>query len=271
MNDLHHDPVSSDAEAVHLRIDNLNKKFGPLIAVNDVSLSIRRGSITGLIGPNGAGKSTLFDTIAGEVKADSGHIIFNGQAVQGRSADQMYRRGLARTFQIPQPFPEMTVLDNLMLAAPAQLGETVWAPVFRPSAIRKQETEHLDRTFEVLKFTTLEKVAPLAARNLSGGQQKLLELARVLMGRPEFILLDEPAAGVNPSLSALLMDKIHALNDQGITFLIIEHNMDLVMQHCNPIIALANGRIIFEGTAAEVLNCEELLDSYLGDMSSDSA
>lgn len=252
---------------IHLQVQTLSKCFDTLRAVDSVSLAINRGSITGLIGPNGAGKSTLFDMLAGETRADSGEILFNGQEIQHRSADQVFRKGLARTFQIPQPFPEMTVLDNLMLAAPGQLGETVWAPVLRPGTIRKQEEENLDRAFDVLRFTTLDNVASTAARNLSGGQQKLLELARVLMGKPEFILLDEPAAGVNPTLTQLLLEKVHALNDNGITFVIIEHNMDLVMQHCHPIVAMANGKIIFEGSASEARDCRELLDSYLGDVS----
>lgn len=255
------------ASPVHLHVEALNKSFGALLAVDNVSLEIKRGSITGLIGPNGAGKSTLFDIIAGENTPDSGQISFNGKSSKRRTADKVFRQGLARTFQIPQPFPDMTVLDNLMLAVPGQLGETLWGPLFRPGAIRRQETEQLERAREVLEFTTLDKVSELAARNLSGGQQKLLELARVLMGKPELILLDEPAAGVNPALAATLMDKIRVLNEDGMTFLIIEHNMELVMRHCNPIIAMANGRIIFEGTAAQALECEALLDSYLGDIS----
>lgn len=252
--------------SAHLEVRHLSKRFGDLKAVDDVSLSIERGAITGLIGPNGAGKSTLFETLVGEVKADQGSILFNGKAIQSLSADQVYRSGLARTFQIPQPFPEMTVLDNLMLAAPGQLGETFWAPVLRPGAIRRQERQNLQIAQEVLEFTTLAPVAGLAAKNLSGGQQKLLELSRVLMGKPELILLDEPAAGVNPALTHLLMDRIHALNDQGISFLIIEHNMDLVMRHCQPIIAMANGRVIFTGSPDDAMHCEELLESYLGDM-----
>jgi branched-chain amino acid transport system ATP-binding protein len=247
-----------------LQITRLSKRFGDLLAVDDVSISIQRGTITGLIGANGAGKSTLFDTIAGEVRADSGTIVFDGKPLQAQSADQVYRAGLARTFQIPQPFPDMTVLDNLMLAAPEQLGETFWAPVLRPGAIRQQEDRHLHHAREILAFTTLDTLALQAARHLSGGQQKLLELARVLMGRPRMIMLDEPAAGVNPALMQVLMDRIHALNRQGITFLIIEHNMDLVMRHCDPIIALASGRVIFTGNATQALACDELLDSYLG-------
>ncbi len=252
---------------VHLSASGLTRRFDTLVAVDDVSVDITRGSITGLIGPNGAGKSTLFDILAGELKADCGKVQFNGRTLQRHSADGAFRQGLARTFQIPQPFPEMTVLDNLMLAAPGQLGETFWAPVLRPSAIREQEQAHLERAREVLEFTTLDAVASNAARNLSGGQQKLLELARVLMGKPELILLDEPAAGVNPVLTALLLEKIHALNDNGMTFLIIEHNMDLVMRHCQPIVAMANAKIIFQGNATEACNCKELLDSYLGSTS----
>ena len=257
--------------AEHLRVESLSKVFGSFAAVDNVSLSIQRGSITGLIGPNGAGKTTLFDSLAGETAASCGDILFDGRLISKLSANQRFKAGLARTFQIPQPFPDMTVLDNLMLAAPSQLGETVWAPVFKRTAIARQESEHLARAHEVLQFTTLEKVAGLAARQLSGGQQKLLELARVLMGKPSFILLDEPAAGVNPALSHLLLDKIHALNEEGITFLIIEHDMDLVMRHCNPIIAMANGQVIFEGTPAEAQHCEQLLDSYLGSTSRISA
>ena len=253
-------------EQAHLEVRDLCKRFGDLAALDQVSLSVERGSITALIGPNGAGKSTLFDTIAGEAQADSGTILFDGSTLDARSADRVYRAGLARTFQIPQPFPDMTVLDNLLLAAPDQLGESVWAPIVRGAAVRRQEALYLQRAQEILDFTTLDRVSLQAARHLSGGQQKLLELARVLMGRPQMIMLDEPAAGVNPALTEVLMERIHALNAQGMSFLIIEHNMDLVMRHCKPIIAMANGRVIFKGTAAEALHCQALLDSYLGDM-----
>ena len=247
-----------------LRVESISKYFDQHAAVDGVSFTIKRGSITGLIGPNGAGKTTLFDTLAGEITANSGDVFFDNHSLRKYSADKRFKAGLARTFQIPHPFPDMTVLDNLMLAAPGQLGETIWAPVLRGAAIQRQEAEHLQRAYEVLQFTTLDKVAALAASQLSGGQQKLLELARVLMGKPSLILLDEPAAGVNPALTTLLLDKIHALNDEGITFLIIEHNMDVVMQHCNPIIAMANGRVIFEGLPEEAQQCELLLESYLG-------
>jgi branched-chain amino acid transport system ATP-binding protein len=171
-----------------------------------------------------------------------------------------WRFGYRRDMQL------RAMLDNLLLAAPDQLGESVWAPIVRGAAVRRQEALYLQRAEEILDFTTLDKVSLQAARHLSGGQQKLLELARVLMGRPQMIMLDEPAAGVNPALTEVLMERIHALNAQGMSFLIIEHNMDLVMRHCKPIIAMANGRVIFKGTAAEALDCQALLDSYLGDM-----
>lgn len=254
--------VTDDAILV---VDRLSKRFDELLAVDAVSLAIRRGSITGLIGPNGAGKSTLFDCIVGEQRPDSGRIDFDGTAVQGETPERLFRRGLARTFQLAQPFPEMSVIDNLMLAAPEQLGERAWAPWLRPAAIRRQEATLLQRAHELLVFTTLEPVAQLAAGQLSGGQQKLLELARVLMGGPRLILLDEPGAGVNPALCEVLIDRIHALNQAGMTFLMIEHNMDLVMHHCDPIIAMADGRVIFEGSASAAMASDALLDSYLGE------
>ncbi len=251
------------AESV-LSIHGLTKRFDALVALDDISLTVERGSITGLIGPNGAGKSTLFNTVVGDVKLDRGSVEFNGKPIQGFTPDKIFRSGLARTFQIPQPFPEMTVLDNLMLSAPMQLGEKFWAPLLRQRQIQEQESDHLERANEILAFTTLDKVADLAAAHLSGGQQKLLELARVLMSKPAMIMLDEPAAGINPSLTRLLVEKIHQLNRSGITFLIIEHNMDLVMQHCDRIVAMASGRIIFDGTATDAQASEELLESYLG-------
>jgi branched-chain amino acid transport system ATP-binding protein len=247
-----------------LRVRSLTTRFDALVAVDDVSLSIHGGSITGLIGPNGAGKSTLFNSIVGELRPDCGEIDLNGEAIHGLTPDKLFRKGLARTFQIPQPFAQMTVMDNLLLAATEQIGERYWAPYFRSRKIRRQERLLHDRAQEILEFTTLAGVAGQAAGSLSGGQQKLLELARVLMSDPKLILLDEPAAGVNPALVEVLIEKIRDLNRLGITFLIIEHNMDFVMQHCEPIIAMANGRVIFEGTSDAAQQSDALLDSYLG-------
>ncbi len=252
-----------------LETQNVSVSFGAFKAVDAVSLRIRKGTITGLIGPNGAGKSTLFNAIAGEGVNAGGSIRFEGREINKLAPDAIYHHGLARTFQIPRPFSEMTVFENLMLAAPDQVGESVWAPLFARKAIRAREEEIAERAREVLDFTTLDGVADEAAGRLSGGQQKLLELARVLMSAPRLILLDEPAAGVNPTLTRLLVDKIEELNARGTTFLIIEHDMDLVMRHCDPIIGMANGRVIYEGDAAGAQTDATLLDAYLGGMPHD--
>lgn len=249
-----------------LEIEDASVDYGAFRAVDGASLSVTPGTITGLIGPNGAGKSTLFNAIAGEKELTAGAIRFQGKRIDGRSPDQVFASGLARTFQIPRPFAEMTVLENLMLAAPGQTGETFWAPILKPAAVRGEDAAILEKAHEVLAFTTLDRVAHEAAGRISGGQQKLLELARVLMSDPAMILLDEPAAGVNPALTEVLLEKIEALNARGMTFLIIEHDMDLVMRHCDPIIAMAAGQVIFEGDSEAALSDPRLLDAYLGDV-----
>jgi len=247
-----------------LETASVSVAFGGFRAVDNVSLRIPAGSISGLIGPNGAGKSTLFNAIVGERPRDSGSIRFEGSAIDHLMPNAIYHRGLARTFQIPRPFSEMTVFENLMLSAPDQIGESWWAPLVARGRIRRRDREISDRAREVLEFTTLDKVADEAAGRLSGGQQKLLELARVLMSSPRMIMLDEPAAGVNPTLTRLLIEKIEELNANGCTFLIIEHDMDLVMRHCHPIIGMANGRIIYEGDPDGAQTDPILLDAYLG-------
>lgn len=249
---------------VLLETQSVCVSFGGFRAVDGVSLRIEEGSITGLIGPNGAGKSTLFNTIAGERACDSGAIRFDGRSIDGLTPDAIYHRGLARTFQIPRPFAAMTVYENLLIAAPGQSGERFWEPLVMSGRIRAREQDIAETAQQVLAFTTLDEVADEAAGRLSGGQQKLLELARVLMSRPRMILLDEPAAGVNPTLTRVLIDKIEQLNRDGCTFLIIEHDMDLVMRHCHAIVGMANGKVIFEGDAAQAQSDESLLNAYLG-------
>ena len=247
-----------------LSIRNVSKAFGEFRAVNDVSLDIKAGTITGLIGPNGAGKTTLFNVLTGMLKPTSGTVHLDGQDVTGFAPDALFSLGLGRTFQIPRPFAKMSVLENVMLAPMAQVGERLWGPFFGAAKMRDQETTIRKRAMEVLDFVTLAPLADQAAGQISGGQMKLLELARILMGDPKLILLDEPAAGVNPSLTRTLIEKIEELNRDGKTFVIIEHDMDFVMQHCDPVIALAEGRKVFEGTAAEAQNNPVLLDAYLG-------
>nr|WP_223422293.1 ABC transporter ATP-binding protein [Tateyamaria pelophila] len=235
-----------------------------LRAVNDVSLQVRRGSMTGLIGPNGAGKSTLFNLLTGALKPDSGSVQLDGRDVTGLPPDRLFSSGLGRTFQIPRPFARMSVLENVMLAPMGQTGETISGPFLFRNKMKSEETRIRAKALEVLDFVTLAPLADHPAGQISGGQMKLLELARVLMGDPALILLDEPAAGVNPVLTATLIGKIEELNRQGTTFVIIEHDMDFVMRHCDPVIALAEGSVIFEGTSAEALANPVLLDAYLG-------
>lgn len=235
-----------------------------LRAVNDVSLQVRRGSMTGLIGPNGAGKSTLFNLLTGALKPDSGSVQLDGRDVTGLPPDRLFSSGLGRTFQIPRPFARMSVLENVMLAPMGQTGETISGPFLFRNKMQSEETRIRAKALEVLDFVTLAPLADHPAGQISGGQMKLLELARVLMGDPALILLDEPAAGVNPVLTATLIGKIEELNRQGTTFVIIEHDMDFVMRHCDPVIALAEGSVIFEGTSAEALANPVLLDAYLG-------
>jgi branched-chain amino acid transport system ATP-binding protein len=247
-----------------LHVRDLVRSFGALRAVDGVNLSVQPGTMTGLIGPNGAGKTTLFGLIAGAMSPDSGEISFEGRRIDGLSPDRIFRAGLARTFQIPRPFPRMTVIENVMLASLDQTGERFWNNWFALGKVRRQEKLIRERAMEVLGFTGLAAKASELAGQLSGGQQKLLELARVLMTDPQLILLDEPAAGVNPTLLDTLIDKIVALHARGVGFLIIEHNMDMVMSICDPIVVMAQGRIIFEGNADSVRADQQVLDAYLG-------
>jgi len=255
-------PVSQSPTALETRA--ISKSFDALKAVDSVTLSIARGSITGLIGPNGAGKTTFFNLLTGALKPSSGEVLIDGRAVTGKSSDALFKLGLGRTFQIPRPFARMTVLENVMIAPGGQIGETVAGALFRGRDIARQETELRTKALDILTFMTLAGLADQPAGKISGGQMKLLELARVLMGDPQIILLDEPAAGVNPRLTRTLIDRIKELNRQGKTFLIIEHDMDFIMRHCEPVIALAEGRVVFQGTAEEAQQNPVLLDAYLG-------
>jgi branched-chain amino acid transport system ATP-binding protein len=251
------------SEAV-LSLRGLTRDFGPFRAVDGVSLDIRRGSITGLIGPNGAGKTTLFNMVAGSLRPTAGTVSLDGHDITGLRPEALFARGVARTFQIPRPFRRMSVLENVLLPPPGQTGETVLGALFRRGRVAEEEARLREKAQEVLEFVTLSHLADQPAGKVSGGQMKLLELARALMGDPKVILLDEPAAGVNPSLARVLIDRIEELNRRGVTFVVIEHDMDFVMRHCDPVIALAEGRVMFEGTAEEARRNPDLLDAYLG-------
>ena len=249
-----------------LRVEGLVKTFGAMRAVDGMNLEVERGAIAGLIGPNGAGKTTLFNTIAGLFTPDAGSVHLGGVRIDGLGPHGVFRAGLARTFQIPRPFPEMTVLENVMLASENQSGERFWNNWFMPLRVRAEEEALRERAMETIRFCALERVAGDLARTLSGGQLKLLELARALVADPTLVLLDEPAAGVNPTLLRLLMDKIGELNALGRSFLIIEHNIDMVMALCEPLTVMAQGRVLFHGAAADARRDPAVLDAYLGEM-----
>ena len=258
------DPLPTPDHACALQALAITKRFGGVTAVNAVSFEVEAGAITGLIGPNGAGKTTLFDILAGDQTSDSGEIQLSGQSVTGERADQRLALGLGRTFQIPRPFAAMTVVENVMLGRQYQAGEQIWPNIIAPGRVARQERESHERAMTLLEFLTLAPLADKPAAVLSGGQKKLLELGRILMAEPTVILLDEPAAGVNPALLEIIMERIHILNAQGITFFIIEHNMDLVARLCRNVIVMASGEIILEGTPQSVIQDPRVIDAYLG-------
>jgi branched-chain amino acid transport system ATP-binding protein len=243
----------------------VTKSFGGHRAVDGFSFTLARGSIGGLVGPNGAGKTTLFNCLAGALKPTSGQVQLDGRDITGASPDRVFAAGLARTFQIPRPFPEMSVLDNVMLAPRSQLGERFWANWLRPRAVAQQERAVRESARHWLDFVGLSALSNEPARVLSGGQRKLLELARVMVAEPKLVLLDEPGAGVNPALLDQIVDRVAALNRQGVTFLVIEHNMDLVATLCNPVMVMAQGRMLAQGPADAVLSDERVVQAYLGD------
>jgi len=248
-----------------LEIDRVVRTFGAVRAIDGVSLSVARGTITGLIRPNGAGKTTLFNAIAGSIAPQAGSIRLDGIRIDGLRADQVFARGLGRTFQIPRPLGSLTVLENMLLAPRGQSGERVWNAWFARGRIRAEDAAHRDKAHSLLSFVGLAAHADQPARVLSGGQQKLLELARILMVDPAIILLDEPAAGVHPVLLESLLGRIVELHQRGVTFLLIEHNMDVVMRLCDPVVVMAQGRIVTQGTPDAVRADPRVIDAYLGD------
>jgi len=247
-----------------LRAHELVKTFGGVRAVDGVSFEIAQGTITGLIGPNGAGKTTLFNCLAGYHRLDSGTLSFAGARIDGLSPDRIFARRLARTFQIPRPFPEMSVLENVMLAPLDQHGERFWANWFAAARVAAEERANRERAMHWIEFVGLSHLADQPARILSGGQRKLVELARVMVAEPRLVLLDEPGAGVNPTLLDTIVAKIVELNARGVTFLVIEHNMDLVMSLCRPILVMAQGKLLLRGTPDEVRGDARVIEAYLG-------
>jgi len=247
-----------------LDVRDLRRAFYGVTALDGVNLAVRRGTITGLIGPNGAGKTTLFNCVSGLIPPDAGRVIFDGVDVTGWPAHRMTARGLVRTFQIARGFPRLSVLENLVLYGARQPGETLWRAVARPPSVARRERELRHRAFDVAERLNLTPLLDMPASDLSGGQKKLLELGRALMTEPRLIMLDEPIAGVNPTLAARLAEHLRALRDAGITFLVIEHHLDVIARLCDPVIVMAEGRHLAEGTFAQVAADERVQAAYLG-------
>ncbi len=247
-----------------LEVRSVSKHFGGARVVSDVSLKVDEGGIVGLIGPNGAGKTTLFNLIAGALKPSRGEIHLAGADITREGAYRRLARGLGRTFQIPRPFAEMTLIENMLAAAQAQTGERLFANWLAPRRVAAEERTNAEKAMVHLEFLGLARLAREPARVLSGGQRKLLELGRVLMADPRIILLDEPGAGVNPALLDAIIERVLEINRRGVTFLIIEHNMDLVARLCGHVFVLAAGRLLFEGAPAEVVRAPQVIDAYLG-------
>lgn len=247
-----------------LILDDVVKAFGGHRAVDKVSFALEPGRITGLIGPNGAGKTTLFNLIAGAWQPDGGRITLDGRVISGLRPDQVFHAGLARTFQIPKPFSAMSVLENVMLAPKGQAGESFWRNWLSPARVARDENAVRERAMHWLDFVGLARLANEPARVLSGGQRKLLELARAMVSDPKLVLLDEPGAGVNPALLDTIIDRIATLHQQGVNFLIIEHNMDLVASLCDPVLVMAQGKLLASGSAAQVLRDPRVVEAYLG-------
>jgi branched-chain amino acid transport system ATP-binding protein len=242
----------------------LTKRFDGLTVVSDMSLTVGRQEMVGLIGPNGAGKTTMFNLIAGSLQASSGELWISGREVSREGPERRIGHGLARTFQIPKPFAEMSVLENLLVGGQRQEGESLFANFLRPGAVRTREKSLIEKARGLLDFVTLSHLEHQPARVLSGGQRKLLELARVLMADPDVILLDEPAAGVNPALLEVIIERVVALNAQGKSILLIEHNMDMVSRLCSRVVAMALGKLLAEGSPAEVAGNPAVIEAYLG-------
>jgi neutral amino acid transport system ATP-binding protein len=248
-----------------LSAKGLSKSFGGICAVNNADLDVPQGSITGLIGPNGAGKTTLFNLLSNFIRPDKGEVFLDGQPIHQLPPYQIALKGCVRTFQVARVLSRLTVLENMLLASPGQTGENFLKVWFQGAKIRQQEQENRAKALDILDSIGLVEKAQDYAGALSGGQRKLLEIGRALMTEPKLILLDEPAAGVNPTLIAQISDHIIEWNRQGITFLIIEHNMDVIMSLCHHVWVLAEGTNLADGIPSEIQKNERVLKAYLGD------
>jgi len=247
-----------------LTVEGLQKTFGGVVALDEVDFAVQEGLITGIIGPNGAGKTTLYNVISGIIRPDEGRISLHGEEIQDLSSPEIAVKGLGRTFQTPRVFNGMSVRENLAFAPQDQTGESVVGVLFQSNRVKEEEESISTQVSEMLEFLELDHLEDEYARELSGGQRKLLELGRTLMTDPDILLLDEPMAGVNPSLTDHLLDRLHHLNDEGMTIVIIEHDMDIIMNHCDRIVVLHEGATLATGTPEEIQDDIQVLEAYLG-------
>lgn len=248
-----------------IRVENLHKHFGGFHAVDGASLEIATGSITGLVGPNGAGKTTLFNVIAGVLEATSGRVSMDGEDISGLPPHVLFHKGMLRTFQIAHEFGSMTCRENLMMVPGGQSGETLWNAWFSRGRIAQEESALLKKADEVLDFLTISHLKDERAGNLSGGQKKLLELGRTMMVDAKVVFLDEVGAGVNRTLLNTIGDAILRLNqERGYTFCMIEHDMDFIGRLCDPVIVMAEGKVLAQGTIDEIKANDAVIEAYLG-------
>lgn len=247
-----------------LRLEALRKSFDGLEVVRDCSLEVHPGEIVGLIGPNGAGKTTAFNLVTSVLQPDGGRVVFRDQDISGQPTERIAAAGLVRTFQVPQLFEGLSVIENLLVAVPRQSGEQFWNVWLRSGRIHREEDAAEDAAWRMLEFLNLTALANRRASQLSGGQKKLLELGRALMARPSLVLLDEPVAGVSPTLIVEIADRIRKLRADGLTFLVVEHKMDFIMSLCDRLYVMADGRVLAEGRPDEIRANRQVLDAYLG-------
>ncbi|MCR9221701.1 MAG: ABC transporter ATP-binding protein [Alphaproteobacteria bacterium] len=249
-----------------IEVEGVSKRFGGFTAIRDCSLSVPAGSITGLVGPNGAGKTTLFNIVGGALAPSGGRVRFQGRDVTGLRPFELARLGLVRTFQIPQEFSTLTVLENLMIPPPGQIGARLWAAWTRWDAVQRQEAEIAAEALEALEFLGLSHLSQERAGRLSGGQKKLLELGRAMMSGAKTVLLDEPAAGVNRTLLKTLSARLAQMRaEMGYSFFLIEHDMNLVAELCDSVYVMANGGVLAQGSMAELRRDRRVLEAYLGE------
>lgn len=249
-----------------LRVENLSKRFGGVQAIQDCTLQVKEGTITGLIGPNGAGKTTLFNVITGFYKPNAGRVFFKEEEITGLQAFQIFRRGLFRTFQITREYKEMTVLENLLLIPRDQIGERLWSAWIRNRSMRTQEKKNIEKAMEILRFLEMASKKDMLAKYLPGGEKKLLELGRMMMVDLDMVLLDEPGSGVPPFLQNKVMGYIRKLSrERGLTLFVVEHDMNVIMNLCTPIIVMTDGTKLTEGTPKEIRSDQRVIKAYLGE------